>query len=74
MLIFVLFFGDLEAESGINTAQTREESLGGVFLGDELKEAQGGGKQGKACEARSGMKPPIMYVFRKHIPVCRFRF
>lgn len=33
----MLFFGDLEAESGINTAQMREEYQGGGLLGDERK-------------------------------------
>ncbi len=55
MLNFLLFFGDLEAESGINTAQ-REESQGGGCLGIRGRMRNEGGKGGKACGISSGKK------------------
>lgn len=40
-LIFFYFFGDLKAESGINTAQKREEIQGGGLFRDEGNESDG---------------------------------
>lgn len=70
MLNFLLFFGDLEAECGINTAQKGEESQGGACLGMRGRKRREE-RRVKLVE-RSGTKPSPAGLWEMGVRKCRF--